>query len=98
MQGFSMTERKFWRVAIYSNILSGLRQIFEHMMDQAIGLHDPDALTVDVENNLHEMHEVGYDQDFPIQILEPLKRLWQDPSVQQAVSQGHQFGLPDNLD
>lgn len=42
--------------------------------------------------------ELSPNEPLPEELLQPLKKLWADPGVQQAVTHGNEFALHDNLD
>lgn len=41
--------------------------------------------------------EISSDGRLPLEYLEPIKALWRDSGVQQAVAKGNEYALHDNL-
>ena len=42
--------------------------------------------------------EASPNEPLPEEYLEPVKALWEDAGVQQAITKGNEFALHDNLD
>jgi guanine nucleotide-binding protein subunit alpha, other len=42
--------------------------------------------------------ELGPSDPYPPEYLEPIKQLWVDGGVRQAIAHGNEFALHDNLD
>ena len=42
-------------------------------------------------------HELSPNDPFPVDYLEPVKKLWADEGVKSAVAKGNQFSIHDNL-
>jgi guanine nucleotide-binding protein subunit alpha, other len=42
-------------------------------------------------------HEIGANDPLPADHLEPVKALWADDGVKQAIGKGNEFALHDNL-
>lgn len=42
--------------------------------------------------------KLGAFDPMPPDFLLPIKQLWQDPGVQQAIARGNEFALHDNLE
>lgn len=43
-------------------------------------------------------YELSPTDPFPTEYLEPVKQLWVDGGVKQAITKGNEFALHDNLD
>ena len=43
-------------------------------------------------------YEISANQPLPADFLEPIKALWQDGGVRQAIAKGNEYALHDNLD
>lgn len=43
-------------------------------------------------------HELSPNDHFPIDLLDPIKRLWVDEGVRTAIAKGNEYALHDNLD
>ncbi len=42
--------------------------------------------------------EMSSNDPMPVDYLEPIKKLWVDGGVKQAIAKGNEFALHDNLD
>lgn len=43
-------------------------------------------------------HELSPNDQFPLSYLQPLKNLWADAGVREAIAKGNEYALHDNLD
>lgn len=43
-------------------------------------------------------HELSPNDHFPMEYLQPLKNLWADEGVKNAIAKGNEYALHDNLD
>lgn len=43
-------------------------------------------------------YELSPNEPLPADYLEPVKRLWADQGVKQAIAKGNEYALHDNLD
>lgn len=43
-------------------------------------------------------HEISPNEPLPIDYLDPIKRLWKDQGVKQAIAKGNEYALHDNLE
>jgi guanine nucleotide-binding protein subunit alpha, other len=61
---------------------------------------DPANKGIHAQKNMaHIMveYEMRADEPLPMDYLEPVKRLWLDGGVQQAILKGNEYALHDNL-
>lgn len=42
-------------------------------------------------------HEISPEDKLPQEYLQPIKTLWQDSGVKQAIAKGNEYALHDNL-
>lgn len=94
--GFSNTEKLEWRPVVFNNIVQSMLLIREAMDELGIDFENKDN-----EKHIEQLHidmELSPNEPLPEELLQPLKKLWADPGVQQAVTHGNEFALHDNLD
>ncbi|KAJ9164724.1 Guanine nucleotide binding protein, alpha subunit [Coniochaeta hoffmannii] len=95
-QGFSKTEKLEWKPVVFNNIVQSFRLIYEAMNDL--------GLKLDSEDNEKAMahimidYELSPTEPLPEDYLDPIKRLWQDQGVRQAIQKGNEYALHDNLE
>ncbi|KAK2609286.1 G-Protein alpha subunit [Conoideocrella luteorostrata] len=94
-QGFNKHERLEWKPVVFSNIVQSFRTIFEAMTELNYKFDSPD-------NEKYMAHilvelEIGQEDKLPQDYLEPIKALWQDSGVKQAIAKGNEYALHDNL-
>lgn len=58
---------------------------------------NPTELQKDMEQALVD-HELSPNDHFPVEYLQPLKNLWVDEGVKQAIAKGNEYALHDNLE
>ncbi|KAH9947360.1 heterotrimeric G protein alpha subunit 4 [Amylocystis lapponica] len=91
---FSSQEVESYRQLVFNNLTHGLKYLLDAMEDM--------NLTVSAENAPHvrvieDAVDLKDGEPYPISYLEPLRKLWEDPFVQQAWERGNEAALPDNL-
>ncbi|KAH8111446.1 guanine nucleotide-binding protein alpha-2 subunit, partial [Phellopilus nigrolimitatus] len=91
---FSPQEFEFYRQLVFSNITQGMKLLLEALED--MDLHVSEEMNEFV-TLLDEPPDVKDGQAFPIDYHEPLKKLWEDESVQKGWMRGNEAALPDNL-
>ncbi|KAB5577648.1 guanine nucleotide binding protein, alpha subunit [Coniochaeta sp. 2T2.1] len=95
-QGFSKTEKLEWKPVVFNNIVQSFRLIFDAMNDL--------GLKLDSEDNEKAMahimvdYELSPTEPLPADYLDPIKRLWTDSGVKQAIAKGNEYALHDNLE
>ncbi|KAK0619779.1 putative G alpha subunit 2 [Immersiella caudata] len=109
-QGFSKNEKLEWKPVIFGNIVQSFRLIFDAMNEMDIKFeieeneassHPPLTGFVRLQKNMaHIMvdYEMRADEPLPMDYLQPIKRLWQDGGVMQAIQKGNEYALHDNLE
>ncbi|KAF4552114.1 Guanine nucleotide-binding protein alpha-2 subunit-like protein [Elsinoe fawcettii] len=94
--GFTPTERKQWKVTIFSNLMhafqciSGCMEEHEVDFEQSENLKYMEFVCKDVE--------IGPDDSMPADYQKAFQSLWEDDGVQTAITKGHEYALHDNLD
>lgn len=79
---------------VFANIVDGMRTIIDTM--------DEEGMHVAQENRqLISMVDIDYPintgEAFPMQYCQGLKRLWNDPEVQECYSRAYEFALQENM-
>ncbi|RCI06499.1 hypothetical protein CU098_013283 [Rhizopus stolonifer] len=93
--GFKDSEREGFRVVVFLNLFSTVQTLIEALEVLQLDIADPS-----LKNYIHlfsETPSLEENQPFPEIYYEPLKRLWKDQNVQQAISKGNLFALHDNI-
>ncbi|KAL1926641.1 hypothetical protein VTP01DRAFT_5536 [Rhizomucor pusillus] len=93
--GFTQSEREVYRVIVLENVVGIMRSILEAMDETLnIPLQDPS-----LEKHCKVVKNTSitpHGSSFAPELLEPLKRLWDDQGVQEACKHGNRFALHDN--
>ncbi|GAO15188.1 uncharacterized protein UV8b_04647 [Ustilaginoidea virens] len=94
-QGFNKNERLEWKPVVFNNIIQSFRTICDAMSELDYKFDGPD-------NEKHMAHilvelEISPEDKLPQDYLEPIKALWQDHGVKQAIAKGNEYALHDNL-
>ncbi|KAI5462639.1 G protein alpha subunit [Mariannaea sp. PMI_226] len=94
-QGFSKNEKLEWKPVVFSNIIQSFKVIYEAMQELHIDFENPD-------NEKHLAHilveyELSPQERMPVDYLTPVKSLWADHGIQQAIAKGNEYALHDNL-
>ncbi|KAM0528169.1 hypothetical protein ACHAP6_001999 [Verticillium nonalfalfae] len=94
-QGFSKNEKLEWKPVVFNNVVQSFRLIFEAMKEIDVSFENP-------ENEKHmELllvdNEINASDPLPQEYLAPIKSLWVDTGVRQAIEKGNEFALHDNL-
>lgn len=91
---FTESELEHYRQLIFLNITAGMKAVLDAMDELGI------PLSVD-KTEAAELVITGHDlkdgEPFPIEFLEPLRSLWEDPTVRTGYERGNEVSLPDNL-
>ena len=89
--GFGVHERKEVRQVIFSNMVVAFKIIGEEMRD--LGMDYAYGSSLKYESTIANQDDIGLDESFPIECLEAMKGLWEDPSVQSTMRRGNEFAL-----
>lgn len=86
-QGLDEAQRTTYKSAIHSNVLESMVQLIKACKQKPVQCQASrdHVMTFDPE---HQMIDAG--------IAEHLEKLWQDPAIQEAYTNRHQFYLPDS--
>lgn len=89
---FSTQEFEFYRQLVFSNLVQGMKAVLDALVDMELEIsEDSDALVHYIE----DAPDLKDGQAFPVEYLEPLKKLWMDEGVQKGLSRGNEAALPD---
>ncbi|PCH33170.1 guanine nucleotide-binding protein alpha-2 subunit [Wolfiporia cocos MD-104 SS10] len=91
---FSGVEVELTRQIIFDNVVHGLRLLLRVMEDMALSVAPVNAECVDILAGVQDLKDY---EPFPAWCYEPLKRLWEDPSVREARRRGGEVAVPDYL-
>lgn len=89
---FSQQEIENYRQLVFNNLTHGMKYILDAMDDMGIALSDDSVSHVQLIDDAIDLRD---GQPFPQEYYEPLKKLWEDPSVQKAWERGNEAALPD---
>ncbi|KAK2755330.1 g protein alpha subunit [Colletotrichum kahawae] len=107
-QGFSKNEKLEWKPVVFNNIVQSFRLIQDAMTEMHIEFSNPEneasitrirqlrAVASHLAHILVE-HEINASDPLPHDYLQPIKELWSDGGVKQAIAKGNEFALHDNL-
>ncbi|KAL2873114.1 G-Protein alpha subunit [Colletotrichum sp. CLE4] len=107
-QGFSKNEKLEWKPVVFNNIVQSFRLIQDAMTEMGIEFSNPENEASNpryppVDANCKHMahilveHEINAQDPLPRDYLQPVKELWVDGGVKQAIAKGNEFALHDNL-
>ncbi|KZZ99046.1 G protein alpha subunit [Moelleriella libera RCEF 2490] len=94
-QGFNKHERLEWKPVIFNNIIQSFRTILEAMTELEFAFDNADNEKY-MARILVE-YEISPEDKLPQEYLQPIKTLWQDSGVKQAIAKGNEYALHDNL-
>ncbi|KAI0692841.1 guanine nucleotide binding protein, alpha subunit, partial [Cytidiella melzeri] len=75
-----------------NNLTHGLKYLLDTMVDMNLEVSDDNLQYIEL---IEEAQDIRDGQLFPEEYLEPLRRLWEDPSVQKCWERGNEAALPD---
>ncbi|KAK4089947.1 guanine nucleotide-binding protein alpha-2 subunit [Purpureocillium lilacinum] len=103
-RSFSDRERLWWRPIIFRNIIESFRIMQMVMSDFNYQFESPDSKVRPtircytlLMSTILEKREVGPEDRFPQDLIDPIKALWQDAGVKAAFSKGCEYALHDNV-
>lgn len=94
-EGFSATDRKQWRMVIFSNLVHAFQVILSAMEEQDTDYDNPN--NKQYTSLIQSDPEIDTSQPLPTDCLQAFKSLWADRSVQKAITRGNEYALHDNL-
>lgn len=91
---FSPQEVETFRQLVFNNLTHGIKYLLDSMEDMELEVLEENKQYFDV---LESDTDIRDGEPFPSVYYEPLKRLWEDPSVQKAWERANEAAIPDNL-
>ncbi|THH31576.1 hypothetical protein EUX98_g2608 [Antrodiella citrinella] len=91
---FSTQEIESYRQLVFNNLTHGMKYLIDSMEDMGISLSEAYGEYVQLIDDATDLRD---GQPFPPEYLAPLRKLWEDPSVQKAWDRGNEAALPENL-
>ncbi|KAI0785911.1 heterotrimeric G protein alpha subunit 4 [Abortiporus biennis] len=91
---FSAQEIETYRQLVFNNLTHGMKYLLDSMEDMNIEISDSVIPYIQLIEDASDLRD---GQQFPPDYLEPLRKLWEDPSVQKTWARGNEAALPDNL-
>lgn len=112
-KGFSVNERRDWKVTIFQNLLHAFQVVFGAMEEQEVDFaeegnivrlphfHFTRTKVLIEQQRFAEIVAADPDlrpeEPMPIDCLNAFKSLWTDEGVQVAIKKGNEYALHDNL-
>ena len=91
---FSNQEIETYRQLVFDNLTRGMKYLLDAMDDMDLKVSEDNLQYLDVIENARDIRD---GEPFPMSYYDPLKSLWEDPSVQKAWERGNEAALPENL-
>lgn len=92
---FSAQEYEFYRQLVFSNLTQGMKAVIEALEDMDLHISDDNEDIVKYINYVENAPDIKDGQPFPTEYLSPLRKLWQDETIQKCLSRGNEAALPD---
>jgi guanine nucleotide-binding protein subunit alpha, other len=89
---FSAQEIEGYRQQIFNNLTHGLRYTFEQLPHLSLEVSDENLPLADMINSAEDIRD---GEPYPTSYLEPLRKLWADPAIQQAWARRNEVALPE---
>ena len=89
---FSEQEVEFYRQLVFSNLCQGMKALLDAMQDMELQVSEENKEYIEM---IDEAPDIKDGQPFPEDYYEPLKKLWEDESVQKGYKRGNEAALPD---
>jgi guanine nucleotide-binding protein subunit alpha len=80
---FSNQEIETYRQLVFDNLTRGMKYLLDAMDDMDLKVSEDNVQYLDVIENARDIRD---GEPFPMSYYDPLKSLWEDPSVQKAVT------------
>jgi guanine nucleotide-binding protein subunit alpha, other len=89
---FSSQEVESYRQLVFNNITHGLKYLLDAMVDMNLEVEEQNAEYLQLVEDAQDLRD---GQPFPIEYLEPLRKLWADTGVQKCWDRGNEAALPE---
>ncbi|KDQ17576.1 hypothetical protein BOTBODRAFT_105257 [Botryobasidium botryosum FD-172 SS1] len=90
---FTNQEKESYRQLVFSNLVNGMRLIFEAMENFEYEIKESNQKYLRLIDDAPDIRD---GDPFPAEYLETLQLLWNDPQVKKAYARGNEAALPDN--
>ncbi|KDQ49583.1 hypothetical protein JAAARDRAFT_42754 [Jaapia argillacea MUCL 33604] len=91
---FSPLEIESYRQLVFNNLTHGLQSVLNAMADMELQVEEKNIEYAEMVENAVDLKD---GEPFPIEFLEPLRKLWGDENVRRAYERGNEAALPENL-
>ncbi|AFR95728.1 guanine nucleotide-binding protein G(o) subunit alpha [Cryptococcus neoformans C23] len=91
---FESDEVEDYRKLTFSNIVGGMRAIIDVMDELGLAVQPENRRYISL---VDAEPPINTNDSYPIKYLTALKRLWEDPSVQECYKRGNEFALAENM-
>lgn len=89
---FSAQEVEQFRQLAFENLTRGMKYVIDAMGDMDLKVSEHNLGHVELIESAQDIRD---GEPFPVEYYQPLKDLWNDPGVQQAVERGNEAALPE---
>ena len=89
---FSAQEIESYRQLVFNNLTHGLKYLLDAMEDMNLAVSEENAALLPL---IDEAQDIRDGQPFPMEYLEPLRKLWADTNVQKAWDRGNEAAAPE---
>lgn len=89
---FTPSEIEHYRQLVFDNLTRGMRYVLDAMEDMELKVQEENVPHIDLIDNARDIRDA---EPFPMQYYDPLKSLWNDPSIQKACERGNEAALPE---
>ncbi|KAI0089980.1 heterotrimeric G protein alpha subunit 4 [Irpex rosettiformis] len=91
---FSTQEVESYRQLVFNNLTHGLKYVLDAMEDMELKVSEDNLQYIQL---IEDAQDIRDGQPYPMEYLEPLRKLWEDTNVQKCWERGNEAALPDNL-
>lgn len=89
---FSAQEIESYRQLVFNNLTHGLKYLLDAMEDMNLEVSEENVSLLPL---IDEAQDIRDGQPFPVEYLDPLRRLWSDINVQKAWDRGNEAAAPE---
>lgn len=89
---FSAQEIESYRQLVFNNLTHGLKYLLDAMEDMNLEVSEENVSLLPL---IDEAQDIRDGQPFPMEYLDPLRRLWSDINVQKAWDRGNEAAAPE---
>lgn len=89
---FSTQEVESYRQLVFNNLTHGLKYVLDAMEDMELKVSEENQEYIQL---IEDAQDIRDGQPYPVEYLEPLRKLWDDTNVQKCWERGNEAALPD---